>query len=294
MQSGAIIVETYFKALPMNPSPNLILTLTGPSTAGKTVLSTLLEERGFAALVSTTTRPIRKGETDGVHYHFLTHKDFYQKLSDGDFIEFVEYDNNAYGICSEEAKKAFENGKPAILVAEPHGSEQIHNYCQQHGWTSVRVFVNNPIPVLLSRLLRRFAFDADATKNMDADVSDELTPAIETIRETILGDLGANRDETVADIMTRHLHTFSRMIPVGVSSEKLAELTQTHGRRISKIIDQEQEEWVKPAYAANSPYDLVIDTFNAGNTDEMVQRVLDLAETAMAPKEQARPKSPRA
>lgn len=287
-------METSFKTLPMNHSSNLILTLTGPSTAGKTVLSTMLEDRGFAALVSTTTRPIRKGEVDGVHYHFLSKKDFYDKLDAGDFIEFVEYDNNAYGICSDEAKKAFGNGKPAILVAEPHGSEQIHNYCQQHGWTSIRVFVNNPIPVLLSRLLRRFAFDADATKNTDADTIDELTPAINEIREKIMGDLDGGRDEPMSKIMERHLQAFSQMIPVGVPREKLDTLTETHGRRISKILDQEQEEWVKPAYSQENLYDLVIDTFNSENTEEVVQQVLDLAEAAMSPKEAARPKSPRA
>lgn len=276
----------------MNSSPNLILTLTGPSTAGKTVLSELLEREGFAALVSTTTRPIRKGEVNGVHYHFLSRDDFYKKLENGEFIEYVEYDNNAYGICSEEAKKAFENGKPAILVAEPHGSEQIHSYCQKHGWTSVRVFVNNPVPVLLERLLRRFAFDAGATENTNAELRDHLSPAIDQARQQIISDL-ENEHDDLAATMSHHLRDFAHAIEVSVPGERLEALLSTHGRRISKILGQEQEEWVKPAYANDSTYDLVIDTFNTSNTQEVVQRVLDLAQPALL-REAPRHRTPRA
>lgn len=252
----------------MKSSTNLILTLTGPSTAGKTVLSGLLEERGFAALVSTTTRPIRKGEEDGVHYHFLTKNQFYDKLERGEFIEYVEYDGNAYGICSDEAQKAFAAGKPAILVAEPHGSEQIHTFCQKHGWESVRVFVNNPIPVLLDRLLRRFAFDADADEGIDS----KIQPAC----DKILKDLDNRGDEPLLDVATRNLRQFAEDIQVNLPSEKLEKLLATHGGRINKILGQEQEEWVGPAYSDGSLYDLVIDEFNAENTQEVVQRVLSL------------------
>jgi guanylate kinase len=258
----------------MKPSANLILTLTGPSTAGKTVLSELLEDRGFAALVSTTTRPIRKGEEDGVHYHFLNRKEFYDKLAKGEFIEYVEYDNNAYGICSAEAQKAFDNGKPAILVAEPHGSEQIHTFCQNHGWSSIRVFVNNPIPVLLDRLLRRFAFDADVTTDSSSVKDDALSGKIDLVRTAIMGDMEGRGTDDLAEITIGHLRSFARDIGVDLPSEKLEKLLNTHGRRIGKILSQEQEEWVKPAYADGSLYDLVIDEFNEKNTEDVVQRIL--------------------
>ena len=277
----------------MKPSAKLILTLTGPSTAGKTVLSELLEKRGFAALVSTTTRPIRKGEEDGVHYHFLSRKQFYDKLSNGEFIEYVEYDNNAYGICSAEAQKAFDNGKPAILVAEPHGSEQIHTFCQNHGWSSIRVFVNNPIPVLLNRLLRRFAFDADVTNDASSSKEDALSEKINPICAEIMKDMEGKSKEDLEEITVRHLRSFAKHIEVDLPEEKLEKLLTTHGRRISKILSQEQEEWVKPAYADGSLYDLVIDSFNDDNTEEVVQRILSLVEEPGI-QENPRPRGPRA
>lgn len=277
----------------MKPSANLILTLTGPSTAGKTVLSEILEQRGFAPLVSTTTRPIRKGEQDGVHYHFLTHEQFDDKLAKGDFIEYVEYDKNSYGICSDEAKKAFENGKPAILVAEPHGSEQIHTYCQNHGWSSIRVFVNNPIPVLLDRLLRRFAYDADATANTSSEIRDDLSEKIDPIRDKIIADLEEGQGANLVEMTQKHLREFAANINVDLPVQKFDALIQTHGGRISKILGQEQEEWVKPAYADGSLYDLVIDEFNASNTLEVVERVMALVETP-EPQETPRHRGPRA
>lgn len=266
---------------------NLILTLTGPSTAGKTVLSGLLEEQGFAPLVSTTTREKRKGEVNGVHYHFMEPKDFYAKLKNQEFIEYVEYHGNAYGICSSEARKAFENGKPAILVAEPHGSEQIHTYCQRHGWTSIRVFVNNPIPVLLDRLVKRFADDADAP----AGALEQYPQAVQRTCQRITESLeNGDGEKGLAEAAIKHLRQFALDINLDTPADKLEKLLAAHGGRISKILGQEQEEWVKPAYANAGLYDLVIDEFNESNTRQVVEQVLELTRSA-APTESPRSRS---
>jgi guanylate kinase len=156
---------------PMNSSNPVIVTLTGPSGAGKTYLSHLLKEVGFELLVSTTTRLRRKEETDGTDYHFVSQNDFDQLNEAGRLIEHVEYGGNSYGISAAEAERAFGMGKPAVLVAEPIGVEQIHRYCTDRGWNVVRVFVNNDLDLLLGRLMERFQRDIkglDATNSGDA------------------------------------------------------------------------------------------------------------------------------
>lgn len=142
--------------VPMKP---LIVTITGPSASGKTVLSQLMNQNGFEPLVSTTTRSPRQGEKDGIHYHFVSHAEFAQMATDKDLIESVTYDGNCYGISRAEAERAFGMGKPAVLVAEPHGVEQIHRYSQDRGWDTLHVFVTNPNEVLIQRILQRFHED---------------------------------------------------------------------------------------------------------------------------------------
>ena len=44
----------------------VIVAIAGPSGAGKTVLSGMLKDEGYAEIVSVTTRAPRKGEQNGV------------------------------------------------------------------------------------------------------------------------------------------------------------------------------------------------------------------------------------
>lgn len=55
----------------------MILNILGAGGSGKTTLKFFLKEQeGFYTFVPTTTRKKRKGEIDGVHYKFVTLKEF--------------------------------------------------------------------------------------------------------------------------------------------------------------------------------------------------------------------------
>lgn len=209
----------------------IVVTITGPSSSGKTVLSSALVENGFEALVSTTTRPPRKGEIEGHDYYFVNKEVFTEMHEGGQLIEDVQFDGNFYGVTEKEAVRAFEKGKPAVLVAEPNGTQQIHDLCTERGWKVFRVFVNNPIDLLVERMIRRFHEDV---KDLDINNPDEI----------------------------------------GLIEKKIA----THSKRLHKIVTQEQEEWVKPAYSKSVAYDLIVDRFDASNTEEIVQKVSKLVE----------------
>lgn len=49
-----------------------IIAMVGPSGAGKTAISKAMAKAGIPYVVSYTTRPMRKGETEGVEHHFIT------------------------------------------------------------------------------------------------------------------------------------------------------------------------------------------------------------------------------
>lgn len=71
-----------------------IFCLMGKSSSGKdTIYKKLLEQKDFPLfpIIPCTTRPIRKGETPGVEYHFYTEAELQKLIEDGKVIELRSY-----------------------------------------------------------------------------------------------------------------------------------------------------------------------------------------------------------
>ncbi len=143
----------------MELEKKLLITVTGPSLTGKTTMAQMLKEYGYEELVSTTTRPPRKGEVDGVHYHFVTREDFNKMDKNGEMIETVEVNGNFYGLSRKSLEDVLGRGSNAVVVAEPQGVKQVQEYCSKHGLPTHSVFLDNPTELLVSRFLHRFAND---------------------------------------------------------------------------------------------------------------------------------------
>lgn len=139
----------------------LIVTITGPSGAGKTTLvRRLLATTLFSEIVSHTTRPMRSGEVDGVDYHFVSPEVFVTT----DFVESVKFGDFEYGVSSREALKCQSTGKIPVVIVEPDGAQQVARYCAHLKWGHLAVFISNPAEEILRRLLVRFKQDEKATE----------------------------------------------------------------------------------------------------------------------------------
>ena len=64
-----------------------MLILCAPMASGKDTIQKELIKMGMNSVVSYTTRPPRKGEVDGIAYHFITKEDFLNKENQGFFAE---------------------------------------------------------------------------------------------------------------------------------------------------------------------------------------------------------------
>jgi guanylate kinase len=73
------------------PSRGNLFVLSSPSGGGKTTVIRELMARnpGFACSVSATTRRPRPGESDGIHYHFLSDAEFDRLIAKGAFLEWA-------------------------------------------------------------------------------------------------------------------------------------------------------------------------------------------------------------
>lgn len=136
-----------------------IVTLTGPSCAGKTTLEKRLSDEGFSRVISTTTRAPRAGEVNGKAYYFVSREEFIANRDAGAYIESVEFNGNFYAVSADEIKRIAATGKPIVVVVEPHGLTQIRNYCLVHDWNLHSVFINNPGDVIARRFLERMLSD---------------------------------------------------------------------------------------------------------------------------------------
>lgn len=167
----------------------VIVAIAGPSGAGKTVLSGMLKDEGYAEIVSVTTRAPRKGEQNGVHYSFVNEEQFKELQKNNGLIESINMNGNYYGVPAAEAIRVSQEGRPIVVVAEPHGISQINKYCEENGWKCYRVFVNSPMDLLMERLEDRLKNDlSNLNKNSDSYDTDrsKVIKSYESRKEHVL------------------------------------------------------------------------------------------------------------
>lgn len=137
------------------PEPyGTLYTLSAPSGAGKTSLVAALLQRDPAIRVSVshTTREIRKGEREGVNYHFVDHQQFRQLLEQSGFLEHAEVFGNWYGTSQQWVEQTLAGGSDVILEIDWQGAQQVRRLVEN----TVAIFILPPSRhTLESRLTSR-------------------------------------------------------------------------------------------------------------------------------------------
>ncbi|RVU85834.1 guanylate kinase [Leucothrix sargassi] len=101
--------------------------VSAPSGAGKTSLITAMLEtiEGIKVSVSHTTRPMRDGEVDGQHYHFIDKATFEKDIEEGIFLEHANVFGNYYGTSHTAVNELLSKGIDVILEIDWQGAQQI-------------------------------------------------------------------------------------------------------------------------------------------------------------------------
>ncbi|MCK5747859.1 MAG: guanylate kinase, partial [Oricola sp.] len=105
----------------------LMLVLSSPSGAGKSTIARNILEKddGLELSVSVTTRERRPSEIDGVHYHFISKREF-ERLRDSDeLLEWAEVHGNLYGSPREPVEKAMAAGRDILFDIDWQGAHQL-------------------------------------------------------------------------------------------------------------------------------------------------------------------------
>lgn len=137
----------------------IVVTLTGPSASGKSVLQKDLMNLGWQRTVSTTSRTRRPGEVNGVHYHFTPFEEFERRLKAGEILEWILRGDVApayYGTGFDEIQRAGSGGKPVVMVLDPAGLKTLTEYEDAH---HIGVFLSPSKELVLERLTERYRDD---------------------------------------------------------------------------------------------------------------------------------------
>ena len=138
----------------------MILLITGPSGAGKSsfIARLMAADPRLAFSVSTTTRPPRRGETDGRDYDFVDDAEFDRLLGADAFVEWAKVHGNRYGTRRSRLDEMTAAGRIPVLDIDVQGGLQVIDI---FGDELVSVFLFPPSWPELERRLRDRATDTD-------------------------------------------------------------------------------------------------------------------------------------
>jgi guanylate kinase len=138
----------------------ILVIISSPSGAGKSTLcrELIAEFPELRFSVSYTTRPPRKGEEDGVHYHFVTPEAFEQMVAGGEFAEHALVHGNRYGTSRAVVENALAAGRDVVFDVDWQGGRALSGQWPNDALT---IFILPPDLVILEQRLRRRATDTD-------------------------------------------------------------------------------------------------------------------------------------
>ncbi len=141
-------------------SEGRLFIVAAPSGAGKTSLVNALvaDDPRLVISVSYTTRDPRPGETDGVHYHFVTPDGFRRRRDAGEFLEHAEVFGHWYGTHGETTRDILRTGQDVILEIDWQGARQVKaSFPECHS-----IFILPPSVAALRQRLGARAQDSEA------------------------------------------------------------------------------------------------------------------------------------
>lgn len=155
------------------PEPPLILVFSAPSGAGKSTICKHLLKRNprLVFSVSTTTRPPRSDEEEGVDYHFVEEEKFKQMIEADAFLEWARVHGEYYGTTRQAVLDELNRDKDVMLDIDVQGGEQIRKLYPE----AVMIFIVPPDMEELERRLRARNTESESEINQRlANARDEL------------------------------------------------------------------------------------------------------------------------
>lgn len=132
----------------------LLIIISSPSGGGKdSVINRLLELiPNSSRLVTTTSRPLRPGNKEGVDYHFVSQEEFEEKIKKGELLEYNNYAGNFYGTEKTRLEEALRQNEVVLAQIEVNGKHSLDKL----GIENLSIFLlPDSLEVLAQRIRKR-------------------------------------------------------------------------------------------------------------------------------------------
>ena len=197
-----------------NVKAKKIFALLGYMGVGKdTILKQVLKDMDdVKPILSTTTRPMRKGETEGVEYYFIDDTEFFRRGTD--FVEQRIYHTKVkengvekdatwrYGIERAELEK----DDYLIVIVDSVGYKELKNYVGNG--KIVPIFISAPQEELRTRALARGDLEAEVDRRLKDDYERFMDFRVRTVYHEVKNGEGRLEEaiKEVENIITKHIN----------------------------------------------------------------------------------------
>ena len=197
-----------------NVKAKKIFALLGYMGVGKdTILKQVLKDMDdVKPIISTTTRPMRKGETEGVEYYFIDDTEFFRRGTD--FVEQRIYHTKVkengvekdatwrYGIERAELEK----DDYLIVIVDSVGYKELKNYVGNN--KIVPIFISAPQEELKARALARGDLEAEVDRRLKDDYERFMDFRVRTVYHEVKNTNGRLEEaiKEVEGIITKHIN----------------------------------------------------------------------------------------
>ena len=197
-----------------NVKAKKIFALLGYMGVGKdTILKQVLKDiDDVKPIISTTTRPMRKGETEGVEYYFIDDTEFFRRGTD--FVEQRIYHTKVkengvekeatwrYGIERAELEK----DDYLIVIVDSVGYKELKNYVGNG--RIVPIFISAPQEELKARALARGDLEAEVDRRLKDDYERFMDFRVRTVYHEVKNGEGRLEEaiKEVENIITKHIN----------------------------------------------------------------------------------------
>jgi guanylate kinase len=183
-----------------------LVIFSAPSGAGKTTIVQYLLKKvpRLEFSVSACSRAMRKEETHGVDYYFISVEEFKKKIQNNEFAEWEEvYKDNYYGTLKAEIERIWKKGHHIIFDMDVVGGL---NLKKQFGDRALSIFVMPPsIQHLENRLKTRDTETPESIARRIGKAEHELRTA-DQFDKIVLNDNLEHAFEQAEQLVTEFLN----------------------------------------------------------------------------------------
>ncbi len=184
----------------------VLIVIAGPAGSGKSTLCDRLvaEVPEFTRVVTTTTRPARPGEVNGVHYHFFSPEEFERRVAANEFLEWAQVHGSnrfrMYGTLKSSVLEPLAAGRSLVMSIDVQGVDAMRRVARSDARLS-RSMTTVFIRVDRERLIGRMR--ARATDG-EEEIARRMQTAEAELREAPKFDFvidSRTRDEDFAELV---------------------------------------------------------------------------------------------